>query len=279
MKTELNKLIAGKSIDEVSLFRAINQIFQVNYNSTLIEETHQNYVLFNYSSFSTPMQIRREISDLWIIAYSPNKKEARMSFLQAKFHKKIFKSVPAFKFSGEYFQYKLLSTRPKIVNASKFNFPTDILSFSHFDSLGTFGVFYYDSQGNLDLAYTVASELICKNGATKNQQTVRQLTFPKMSNVLYSIKSYNSKDYELCTTLYLDIFTLGILNLKVGAPIHNNKNIQIFLSQFFRPLRTNPVVEDFLNFLRDFDSVSSDVISNSDGNSPRILLINVDGKN
>lgn len=279
MKAELNKLIAGMRINEVNLFRAMHNVFKANHKCTFIEETHQNYVLFDSPSFSTKTLIRREISDLWIIAYSPKRRDARMTFLQAKFHNKKYKYSPSFQFTGEYFQYELLSLRPSITNASNFNFPPDILSFSKFDSLGTFGVFYYDSNNEIDLAYSIASQLACQKRIIQNKQLPRKMNFPKLAKNQYSIISLSPQEIELCTTLSIDMFSVSLLKLMVGAPLQKHRHIQVFLIQFFQPLKADPVVADFLNFLNAFDNVVQDGFQNPDGNSPTILLLNVDDSN
>jgi hypothetical protein len=278
MKKELNAYIAShKSFGEIELFREMQDVLKKKYKCILIEETHQNYV--SYTSPSVSSLVKKEISDLWIIAYSPKRKKSRMTFLQAKYKKRSHNNSPTFTFAGDYFQYELLSTRPDIVNHNRFGFPTNILSFTNYHSIGTFGVFYYDSDNKLDMAYCIASHLLCKNKPVKKGRYCnRQLEFPLLSTCQALFIASCSTKMELCSSLSVNIFVRSVLGLVVGAPIDNNPDIQSFLSSFFQTLNktlNNNVVQDFLNFLGG-TNITTQAQTDSNRNSPRILLINVD---
>jgi hypothetical protein len=273
MKSEINLLLNGTALNEVAVFRAMHKCFNLAHKSTLIEETHQNYVHFDSLCLPTTTQIKREISDLWIIAYSPKNKDARMTFLQAKFKSKLMKHpFPYFKFSGEYFQYELLANRPDIINASKFNFPKDILSFSDFESIGTYGVFYLDSKGDIDMAFSIANQLHYNRPATKNRQTSRQFMIPILKTLIQ--KNINGED-ELCSSLSLDDFEQCVINLKVGAQFISNYPILFYVISFLRQFKADPVVADFLGFVNRFD-IPQIGLDNFVSGGPNILLINVD---
>ncbi|QNE41915.1 hypothetical protein F1C16_19990 (plasmid) [Hymenobacter sp. NBH84] len=131
MKIDFNSYISGQGgiIGEVVLFRALAHALSQKHRTLYLEETHQRYVEFNSNSILAPIQ--REISDIWIISFSQKLNEARMTFLQAKLDKKP-KTSRVFKFSGEYFQYELLSDRPLIKDISTNTnlFPDDVLSYT-----------------------------------------------------------------------------------------------------------------------------------------------------
>ena len=277
MKACLNQDIVGTTINEVNLFSAMYKVFKRNYKCTLIEKTHQQQVFFKSEIITIPDRIRREISDLWIISYSPKRNEARMTFLQAKFEKtKRPELFSCFKFKGEFFQHELLSKRPTIENTTTNKFPKDVLSFTNFNSIGTFGVFYYDDKNDIDFAYCIASDIVCKTKASKNKQTTRALAFPYLPQNYYKLLVRNTNENELCESLSIDIFEYGILNLLVGAPIQNEKQILTFLKEYFQNKRADPVIADFLKFLDRFELPIEDSVRNLNGNTSRILLINVD---
>src|ERR1035437_4950827 len=121
MKRELN--LKYKSVfTEIDLFQEMANILKTSYKVSFVRETHKHMV--NFKSVTIAQTIQREISDLWIITFSPTKRIAKMTFLQAKFHRGGLKDP--FEFNGDFFQYELLSNRPDIVNVGRrFNFPND----------------------------------------------------------------------------------------------------------------------------------------------------------
>lgn len=272
LKKELNNLLGKAVVNEIALFRAMQKAIHKYFSCTLIEETHQHYVSFK--SQSTGFVLKREISDLWIIVFSPKAKYARMTFLQAKFDRKAQNSGNLFSFNGDYFQYELLANRPQVNSVSRFKFPSDILAFSSFDTIGTFGVFYRDQLGKIDMAYCAASDLSVKTLVNKKNQCKRQLYFPHLGKGCLILKTQNQKIIELSSSLDIDCFLVGLINMIVGAEIQNNQSIQIFLKQFFKQFSTRPVVKQFLNFLDLLNDTEIDLSNN--GVNGNILLINVD---
>lgn len=284
MKTDFNAYVSahGSVIGEVVLFRALAHALSQKYKTLYLEETHQRYVEFNSTAISASIQ--REISDLWIISFSRKKSEARMTFLQAKFDKKP-KTSRIFKFSGEYFQYELLSDRPLIkdVSANTNLFPDDVLSYTNFDSVGTFGVFYYDSNGNFDFAYCIASFLQCTSKAKVKKQTTRTLKFPPFSYRCFPWPRYLN---ELICTTDMDTFEFYLTSMLIGAPFHQNHKITIMLQRIFAAT-SNPIVSNFIQLLQRLapDSTNTKSVDSQDFQNgtffpvvtPRILLIDVDG--
>lgn len=200
MKLELNKYIKHKpDCGEIELFREVHNYLSRKHICIFIDETHQQYVRF--TSPTTNCVKKKELSDLWVIAYSPQLKRARMTFLQAKFEKKTV-SIP-FNFKGDYFQYDLLSKRPKITDLSKFNFPEEILSGAMSDSVGSFGVFYFDSKGKIDFAFSIAADISFKKKARCRTRN-KQLYFRGISYDHIEIRLAQHSGIELRNTLYAE---------------------------------------------------------------------------
>jgi len=108
MKNALNHVHStNPNTNEVDLFRAMQSHLNTSYHSVLVEETHQCYVTFN-SQIPRCTQIKKEISDLWIISFSKITGQVRMTFLQAKFDKKNSPNGNNFKFLGAQIYYQVL---------------------------------------------------------------------------------------------------------------------------------------------------------------------------
>lgn len=259
--------------NEISLFRKLAKLLAIDYKVTFIHETHKELVTFHSCILNT--EVRKEISDLWIIMYSPKKRKARMTFLQVKKYPFNNRVTNPFVFKGDYLQHELLSLRPQIKNSQ---FPQDILSFTDNDSIGTFGVFYRDYLGQIDLAYATAKSIIpCGHPVYNKTSVYRTMIMPDVG-----INPYIEEYYDICnersiiSTLNLDIFVGGILNLIIGAEIHKDHQIMNFLNKTLRYfVDTNPEIKDFLNFIEAIDIRIEDNARGVD-NIPNIALINVD---
>jgi hypothetical protein len=272
MKTELNNRYK-KGWGEIKLFEEMSDILKNTYNVSYVGKTHAHYVSF--ASKVIKQRIRREISDLWIIMYSKKRKIAKMIFLQAKFHKT--KTYLPFKFTGEYFQYELLSWRPEIKNIGKrFKFPSNILSFTENDSIGTFGTFYFDNNNKIDFAFAVASLLKPNKIGTQKTQTPIFLDFPNINNNSCLIKIGRNYEIEIVATLNIDCFAQSLLKLRIGAEFQTNYQLRSTVGGILRnsPAKDDVVVTDFLN---SFDANSND--SQQNALITNFMIINVDPKN
>lgn len=276
MKRELNQKYKH-GFNEIDLFQEMANVLKTNYKVSFVRETHKHMVDFNSSTITQTIQ--REISDLWIITYSPIRKLAKMTFLQAKFHRQALKSP--FEFKGEFFQYELLSKRPNIVNIGRrYNLPSDILSFAKNDSIGTYGVFYFDNIRKIDMAYSTAALLSPKSIATHNTQTNVSLVFPNINSNSCLLKHYKSAQLELAATLNIDCFVDGLLGFLIGAEIQSNKAILSTLKTTILKISQDDVSREFIEFIDSFEV--NDNFNNSniiEGISGNILLINVENKN
>lgn len=270
---KLFNLLVSLYDNEISLFRKLTKLLAIDYKVTFVQETHKELVTFDSCILNT--EVRKEISDLWIIMYSPKKRNAKMSFLQVKKHPFNNRITNPFMFKGDCLQHELLSQRPQIRNSQ---FPQDILSFTDNDSIGTFGVFYKDYLGQIDFAYSTAKSITsCGCPVYNKRSAYRTMIMPDVG-----INPYIEEYYDICnersivSTLNLDIFIGGILNLMIGAEIHKDHQIMNFLNKtlsYF--VTTNPEIKDFLNFIETMDIRIDDNVRGID-NIPNIALINVD---
>ena len=158
-------------LSEVNLFRQMMLCFKLYYGATVvIDETHSRYVGFATTDPLTGQTIQNktnEISDLHIITYSPSLRVARETYLQAKVARKGdgFLSDGSFKFSGDWFQYDLLSRRPHLLRPLKKKpyhrllCNPSFLSSAILPSVGSYGVFYIDGNNRIDFAYQPANLL------------------------------------------------------------------------------------------------------------------------
>ena len=221
LKELLNK--RNPANNEVSLFKELSSILEIDYNVTYIDITHQKYVYFNSIIFGT--KVRREISDLLIIMYSHKKGEARMTFLQAKYNRLALKKP--FNFQGTYLQYELLSKRPILY--TNVHFPEWILNFTQNDTIGTYGVFYKDNQDNYDLVYAAASSVECKAVPLSVANDTVIMYIPNLEELTPIFKCFPECITPNLTACFgLDNFKDGILNLRIGAEIHNERDLLFF---------------------------------------------------
>lgn len=209
----------GLPYREVDLFEQMLLDLKRYYGATVVaEKTHQHYVTFDavHPITTAHINLRREISDLLIIVYSPKRHIARATFLQAKVARNGCGLKGAkFNFNGEYFQYYLLSQRP-IFRCASCGFPYDILRNAYLSSIGSYGVFYKDANSNVDFAYQPADLLLQKPLSTNTK--------------IWHFECDNSKTYyspkgipDLYCTYDIDVFEKELINLRLGSPITTNR--------------------------------------------------------
>lgn len=274
MKVELNSKW-NKGDTEIDLFRKMNLILSMTYNTLFIEETHQRRIDFH--SVTINRVVSRELSDLWIITFSPNQKRIRTTFLQAKYHRKNI--LPSGTFKGDYFQHELLSTRPNLLNGGSFNFPLNILSFSCCNSIGSYGIFYVDNIKSIDMAYCCASNLTSAITPSSYGQISVNLSFP--NKTLPTINNCNCNFCsELNYTYDINFFTQNLLQLNIGAEIQFYPNISIFIKNTLQKKIASTEVANLISLI---DELSKNSSNNEDSEifeegNPNILIINVDEK-
>jgi hypothetical protein len=281
MKTELNNVWLP-SDGEIALFRKMSAILSANYHVTFVGETHQHYV--EYHSYPISRPVVREISDLLIIAFSSDRQRARMTFLQAKYHRGNLVSSGTFK--GDFFQYELLSVRPQLTRniGGRFNFPMDILSFGCCHSLGSYGVFYINNR-QIDLAYCAARDLTVGPHTITYGQNPVSLTIPAAGGNARTCTCNSCTEITHCYNI--DDFTNHILALEIGAELQLFPHQLSFIKSMMAALPPDAAGSDFMRFANDFltgftdngDGGNDERKDNAEEGLPfNVLLINVDGK-
>ncbi len=276
MKAQLNHRWS-KGDSEIHLFRKMSDILSANYDTLFIRETHQRRI--SYHSETINHEASRELSDLWIIAYSPRQKRVRTTYLQAKYHRKNI--LPHGVFKGDYFQYELLAHRPILLHGGAMNFPLDVLSGSCCDSVGSYGIFYIEDDGFLNLAYCCASNLSFVEQPTTYGQFSINLSFPDDPQGIKFCKCFTCAEFNY--TFEIDTFTDHLLQLHIGEELVYNYPGLIFLRNFFMRNITGSNVSSLINTIDDIvggnnNTGGDDDFFKSEGGNPNILLINVDKK-
>lgn len=273
MKKQLNT-IWKKGDTEIDLFRKISTILGTIYNVAFIAETHQHRVSY-YSNTISQIALR-ELSDLWIIAFSPAQNRIRTTFLQAKYHRKNL--LPSGIFHADFFQYELLSTKATLLSGSSYNFPTDCLSFSCCGSVGSYGVFYIDSTTSIDMAYSSADILTAATSPTNYGQISVDLSFPSVPI------SINNCSCNICSELNytydIDYFTRNLLQLNIGAELQIHPEMLAYVRKLLSRVTNSEAISQLLTTIDNItpsNDVESDLEMKNDGN-PNILIINVDEK-
>lgn len=211
------------NLSEVNLFRQMMFAFKFFYGATVIvNETHQNYVGFdttNPKTNSPEHNKTKEISDLHIITYSPKRKIARETYLQAKVARGTDGLQPngTFTFHGDWFQYDLLSRRPQLLYPSKKKAywrlwcNPDFLHSAILPSIGSYGVFYQDQNKQIDFAYQPANVLNLQTPYT----TIGQFC------INTNLQKYNSPNIipDLQYSYDVDEFEYAVTHNLLGSPL------------------------------------------------------------
>jgi hypothetical protein len=256
----------------------MSSILSTNYNVAFVEETHQQYV--SYKSLQVGQIATREISDLWIISFSPTKQRVRMTFLQAKYHRATLNHFHR-TFKGDYFQYELLSQRPMLtaVVEQRYNFPLDILSHSCCDSIGSYGIFFIDNSNHIDLAYCSANYLTVTNALPRKYASyLAHLNIPYNNTPQISLCACNQCS-ELISCFDIDTFTNSILQLEIGAELIHFPSILTFIRSVLQRQTTNTTLSQLIDFIDSQQyQVLNDDNANFDGLPSNLLIINTDEK-
>ena len=211
------------NLSEVNLFRQMMFAFKFFYGATVIvNETHQNYVGFdttNPKTNSLEHNKTKEISDLHIITYSPSRKIARETYLQAKVARGKDGLQPngTFTFHGDWFQYDLLSRRPRLLQPNKKKAywrllcNPDFLHSAILPSIGSYGVFYQDQNKQIDFAYQPANVLNLQTPYT----TIGQFC------INTHLQKYNSPNIipDLQYSYDVDEFEYAVTHNLLGSPL------------------------------------------------------------
>lgn len=248
------RLAATTSGHEIPLFRAMNTALREAGDQTYIEEYHGNahQVEFQLNYNGATTNPRCELSDLMIIVYSSRPRQARLTYLQAKYERAKLSGVCGRKFSANFNQWYLLSHRPYIYGIKNFKPPSDLLRDALLSSVGSFGFFYKDNNGDFQTCFCSADRIFpTRKGRFKLSCFIQN--FSCKSSMLESlceccfannIQEWCNQSIELnqvdgykeCVVACTNIsFAYNLYNLKIGTPIHNaNQSIKNWLAATLR---------------------------------------------
>lgn len=163
----------GLGKGEIVLFRAMQKslLAIARPPQVVVDEYHgaTHQVTFKGSGTYSRTNARCELSDLLVIVYDRQTKDARLTYIQAKSERSVAahtSGVVGKSLVANLEQWDLLARRPRIAAApgawgrqSSFNPPPDLLSSAQLRSIGSFAFFLHGSSG-VDIYYAAASELL-----------------------------------------------------------------------------------------------------------------------
>ena len=218
---------------EIQMFRRLADGIASKCKAVLTPEMHgKGYVKFQ-TSFGTYRTV--EISDLLIIC--KRKKRIKISFLQAKKHhsSQQIGTSSVLDFQADLLQYDLLRNAPNVIpTRQKFPFPTNILNFSTTESLRTYGTFYVDANGEINMLYSATSQLSPLHPLPR---TVAPKAHPQI------ILAYNNKSSSLIKSEILNNDCVGAKDVNTYAKELMKFNIGAEL------IWSNPQIDPIVNYL------------------------------
>ena len=245
-----NQICFCPEINEICLFRILNGYLNKYTNSIFAKETHggKGFVEFIQDNGTSSI---KEIADLQILCYDTVSKSVKISFLQAKFNRLIFKGKSITSFEGDALQWDLLNYRPLIRSIGSIDFPDDILHSSNHSSIGGFGVFYYFSTNQIELVYSAASELMLKK-RNYTRKRCKRVIYPKVN---FSDQC-NSKEALVRSSLqgYID----SLLIFEIGSPILANSLSAKYVSNLLSNIRNLENYEGSIDLLETMINIFGD---------------------
>ena len=189
MKKYLNQRIAttDKNVDEKYLFCCIADYFNVvGCKSTFVEKVHQFYI--KYPSIFAGTLKKIEIADLQIVNHDISTNQTRLCFIQAKYKREQPRML--LDFEGNAFQWELLRNRPNIIDEYNNGFPEDILSFTNYKSISSFGIFYKDSEGKIDFLFSIPEKIEISQEKRKTSMNYSKYRIPGSINTIIKDEAY-----------------------------------------------------------------------------------------
>lgn len=305
LESEFKILTKGQPPDEITLFQNLRCAFERLSRDFTIDVLHGNshqvafQSVFPWAPTSKPA--RCELCDLMIVTYRTNPFRIRLTFLQNKSDKTIG-NLPL-TFYADMLQWELLSEKPLVNGVSPFNPPNNLLSEALLPSVGTFGIFYRDTNSDYNMAYAIANVLgPLKNG--KSQK--RKLKYRGKRGQIRNVNGYD----EITSTSSLAEFGHHLARLRIGTPIdgsHVRGESQSYRSQIrnwlfdilqsrialhdsienihqYSSAHLNPsdplgitIAREFVELLRE--NINDDLVEEHDSNNngPSIVIIKTDG--
>ena len=238
--------------------------------STFVEETHGRRGFISYhSSFLGGMKTV-EIADLQIITCNRKTNEIRICFVQTKYRKAKFKQFLSIK--TNLYQWELLKEKPNIFDTHCNGFPINILNFSSYESITSFGIFYKDKHDEIDFLYTLP-KYIHKRSISEIQ--IMDFKGPCVCPNIHCTKGVGP--HETISTCSMDLFEKEVLACRIGAPIEGN--IKSYVAGLFKSIRASSSSVEISGILDEFDYILDYRNDNVRDNIayPNTILILTDG--
>ena len=274
MKQTLNSRIS--KIDEVKLFRLMAELFNSSTSkSTFVQEAHGQKGYIDYNSKISGKRKKIEIADLLLITFNRKTNETRLCFIQAKYKRGNFRRF--LNFQGNIYQWELLKEKPDIIDTYRLGYPTNILNFStSYESITSFGIFYYDRSKQLDFLFTLPQHIHPNNLSPKSLASGHITMNFNVSCHCPNIACLKGRmPHETISTCSIDIFEQEALNCRIGAPI--DPSLMPFLTNVLHSMRKNMNDNDeVINELMErLDIINSDYQDTS--HYPNTIILLTDG--
>lgn len=271
-----NILKSGIKLNEVNLFRQLASEFNTKFSSsTFVEETHSHKGFVEYDSRLLGKRKLVEISDLLFITYNKSIKEFRINFLQAKYQSKPYKKFISFR--GNIYQRELLSEKPDIFDVKGLGFHRNILNYTNFKSITSYGVFYVDIKGDIDFLYTMPEYTIPRNFKTKTGITTFYFApGPYCPNASCRAGMLAQETISTCS---MDIFASEVIMGRIGAPLQNSQ-VPYFKGLFSTMLKTNPddhVLREINDYLNENERYNNEMKTFNDYH-PNVIVVIAEGR-
>jgi len=212
MKDYINSKIEDKSnLDEEMLFSNLADYLNKGIAKALFAgNVHKHNGFIDYPSNILGRSKKIEIADLQIINHDVTKNVTKISFMQAKYKREKPRRFLCFK--GNAFQLELLTIRPVIIDSYGLGFPSNILSFTKYKTISSFGIFYRDSDGRIDLLYSVPENIEASRAVEHTSMRYKKNT----DSVTVAIQSMAD---ETITAESMVEFQNALLLNRIGAPV------------------------------------------------------------
>lgn len=261
------------TVNEVDLFRLMANIFNTNTSkSAFVNEVHGQRGFIDYhSTFSTGLK-KIEIADLLMITCNRWSNEIRICFIQAKYRRRNYRRFLTF--GANLYQWELLKDKPNIIDNYNKGFPQNILNFSHFESITSFGIFYKDHLGQIDFLYTLPKHI-----QKRNLNKYQTMDFYAGCHCPNSRCLAGIMPDETISTCSIDIFEREALACRIGAPI--DSSVKPYIASLLNSMRRNNLDNGELinEFIGRFDINTNDLNSNYYYPNTILLLTNAEAIN
>lgn len=270
MKKALNSTVASwnRTPSEIDLFTELMSSLNQNVSlSCFVKSVHSHAGFVDFQCELTNKMEKVEIADLQILNFNQSKHQLRLCFLQAKYKRHHYRKFITF--AGDNYQRDLLSRRCAVVDTYQNGFPSNILSFTDYRTITSYGLFYRDKQGSIDLLFTLPEFLRPYSSVKK----ATRFQFPGSSRCPdpHCRIAHPDETISICS---IDGFESELINGNIGAPI--DAGVDSYISTLLQSMyqRTgDPSILRFQGIVGDVLPSSSDGISAAPNNINTFLVV------